>query len=142
MRLLVIDLADILQEGMPLDNGAYGLLIVLRQTKHPDPVVTRTNGYNGNGNIFRWNNLLDKQAIYHLMDGAVTTDGNNTAITLIDGLYGKFRNMIFMLRKYQLIGNIIIPDEFGNKWQILQALARTSNGIDNHIPLIYDLLFC
>ena len=73
------------------------------------------------------------------MQSAVTTDDHNAAKTLIYSLHGELRNVIFMLREDQLVGDIVLTQQLGNVRQILKPAAETSHGIDYHIPNIFFL---
>ena len=124
---------------MPLLYRTYSLRIARGNTVHTNPVVTRTHRDYSHRNLLNGSVSLYKKAIYNLVQGAITADDHNAAKTLIYGLHGELRNVIFMLREDQLVGDIVLTQQFGNVWQILKPAAETSHGIDYHIPNIFFL---
>ena len=82
---------------------------------HAYPVVTRTHRHNGHCNLICRYLLLNKESIHHLMHRTITAYNHNVTIAITHSRDGKFRNMVFMLRKDQFVRYIVIADEFGNQ---------------------------
>ena len=67
LRLLILHLAHILQEGVALLDGTNRLRVVLRQAEHTNPVVARTHSHHADSHLRGLNGLLDKQTVYNLV---------------------------------------------------------------------------
>ena len=137
LRLLVMHLANILQQRMSLLHSAYSLRIARRNTVHTNPVITRTHRNYGHGNLLDGGVVLYKETIYHLVQRTVTANDHYAAKTLIYGLHGKLRNVVLVLREDQLVWDIVLAQQLGNVRQILKPAAETSHGIDDYIPNIF-----
>ena len=134
LRLLVMHLANILKEGVALLDGADSLRVGLWQTIHTNPVVARTDSHHTDSHLTWLNGLLNKQTVYHLVKRTITTDNHNMTIAILYGLHSKFGDVMFMLRKDQLVGYLVLAYELGNQRQVLQTTRKTRNGINQHEP--------
>ena len=136
LRLLVVDLAHILQEGVALTYGADGLRVVRRYAEHAHPVVTRTYGHNRHGHLVGRDRLLDEEAVDHLVQRAVAADDDNAAVTGIHRPHGKLRRVVLVLRKDQLVRYVVIAYELRYLGKVDQPAARSGHGIHYDEPLV------
>ena len=115
---------------MAFDNSVDRFGIFPRDSVHPDPVVSRSDGDDCHQNLIRRDLLLYEYSVDHLMQRSVAAHHDYLAITATDGFDGELRSVVLVFGEYEFVIHVMISQQFRDCGQVVESAAVTGYRID------------